>query len=225
MCSRSRLASVLALCVLTGGASACGNSPTAPGATGRVAIVATLAPGAGDAAVGAISSLRVEIRDASGVVIGSPLVLSVAPTDSTFRIDVKAATGEGRTITVLATGDRPVSGAPDGFGGGTGVLYRGSIAGVNVSRGTNTSVSLALTSFVPTFEPLEAVPSGARIRWHAESGAQAYSLIRFYDGVGFTSTPVWGTSFVDDTGASRYQVVAIETSGRRSAPSDVVAGL
>jgi hypothetical protein len=77
---------------------------------------------------------------------------------------------------------------------------------------------------VPQFQPLESAGSGVRLRWTPEPGAQSYLLMRIYDDLSLTTTAVADASFIDDTGASRYQVIAVENGGRRSAPSDFLQG-
>jgi hypothetical protein len=187
-------------------------------------VVVTLNTTSGAPALGAVVSLRVDVRDSAGIAIGDPIIIPVNSSASTFNVDVETTTGEGRQITVLAIGDRPVTGGPDGPDAGIGVLYRGFVSGVDVFARANSARAMSLDAFVPQFHPLETVSSGVRVTWTAQAGVSSYQLTRFYDGVGFMTTPATGTSFVDDTGASRYQVVAVEKSGRRSAPSDFLEG-
>ena len=200
--------------------SACGGTPTGPGSTGRVAITATLAGGTLISPQETILSLRIDVRDAAGSTVGSPVIVPVSSSGATFTAEVELAAGENRDITVLAIGTRPVADSSDGSDAGTGVLYRGALTGVNATAGATTARAVTLDTFVPKLEPLEMAGSGVRVRWAAVSGAERYVLTRYYDGVGFTTTPLTDTSFVDDTGASRYQAIAIEKSGRPSAPSD-----
>jgi hypothetical protein len=222
---RSRLASLSLFSafaiVIT---SACGSSPTAPVVTGRIAITATLGNNAGGPVLGSIVSLRVDVRDAAGAALTNPLIVPVTSSNSSFSAELEVPAGGGREITVLAIGDRPVTGNPEGPDTGIGVIYRGMAAHVDVPANSNSSQTVTLEAFVPELLPLEAAGSGVRVRWTAEPGAQSYSLTRFYDGVGLMTTTVTDTSFVDDTGASRYQIVAVEKSGRRSAPSDFLSG-
>jgi hypothetical protein len=191
--------------------------------TGRIAITATLGSAAGGPALGSVVSLRVDVRDASGSAVINPLIVPVSSSNSSFSVELDVPAGGGREITVLAIGDRPVTGNPEGPDTGIGVIYRGLTTNVDVPANSSTSHAVTLEAFVPELLPLEAVGAGVRVRWTAEPGAQSYSLTRFYDGVGLISSNVTDTSFVDDTGASRYQIVAIEKSGRRSAPSDFLS--
>jgi hypothetical protein len=199
--------------------SACGGTPTSPMTTGHVAITATLAGGALASPQEEIFSVRIDVRDASGLTVGTPVIVAVPAAVATFTAEADLPSGQNNEITVLAIGTRPVADSSDGSDVGTGVLYRGTLS-VNVSAGATTTRAVTLGSFIPKLEPLEILGSDVRVRWTGLSGADRYSLTRYYDGVGFTTTPLTETSFVDDTAASRYQVVAIEKSGRRSAPSD-----
>jgi hypothetical protein len=219
--ARLKTALYLLVCVaLIATASACGGTPTSPMTTGHVTITATLAGGALASPEEIISSLRIDVRDASGLTVGNPVIVPVPSAVATFTAEADLPAGTTHEITVLAIGTRPVADSFDGSDAGTGVLYRGALAGVNVIVGATTARTVTLDSFVPKLEPLEILGSDVRVRWTALSGAERYSLTRYYDGVGFTTTPLTETSFLDDTSASRYQVVAIEKSGRRSAPSD-----
>jgi hypothetical protein len=228
MSAPSRLASSLFLCVFAAAlTSACGSSPTSPtypGAMGHIIIQAALSRDAGAPALGSIVRLNVDVRDASGQSVTNLLTVPVTQADSTLRVELDAPVGEGQEITVLAIGDRPVAGNPnDPEDAGIGVIYRGAVTGVTVNAQSTITRVMTLNSFVPQFAPLETVSTGVRISWTAEPGVQNYLLNRIYDGVGFMTTAVAGSSFVDDTGASRYQIIAVEKGGRHSAPSDFLA--
>jgi len=221
-----RLASLLFVCVCAAVAmSACGSaSPTAPASVGHIVIQASIGSDASAPAVGSIVRFNVDVRDVSGTSVVSLLTVPVLTANSTYTVELDAPVGDGQEITVLAIGDRPVNGNPLGADAGIGVIYRGSVGAVNVHARGTTSRSVTLSTFVPKFQPLQTIGSGVVIRWDAESGAQSYLLTRFYDDVGLITTAVAGTSFTDDTGASRYQIIAVEKGGRRSAPSDFLKG-
>jgi len=224
MSARPRSALSLLFCVFAAFAgSACGNSPAAPASTGHIVIQAAIRNESAPA-LGSVVRLNVDVRDASGTSVVSLLTVPVTQADSTFRVEVDGPVGEGQEVTVLAIGDRPVAGGPFGPETGIGVIYRGVATGVNVNAQAPTSRTVTLSAFVPQFAPLEALGSSVRISWSPVPGAQSYLLTRFYDDVGLTARAVAETSLVDDTGASRYQLIAVEKSGRHSAPSDFLEG-
>src|SRR6185295_11632445 len=99
----------------------------------------------------------IDVRYAAVSTVGSPVIVPVSSAAATFTAEVELAAGESRDITVLAIGTRPVADSSDGSDAGTGVLYRGTLTGVNAIAGATTARTMTLGTFVPKLEPLEAV--------------------------------------------------------------------
>lgn len=186
--------------------------------TGLSLKVSTAPRGATAPTVGAVDTMRVEVRDANGADLAN-LDIPIAAGQRTFQAALDVPAGAGRIVTVMGLGPRPV-GSGDPPPTDRGVLFLDRVDNVDIAAGQSVPLAITLRLFVPEFLAPELLDGTShRLRWHRVPGAVRYELRRATDGAPIV-TSLTDTTFLGEGLPAQYQVRAFELGGRRSAVSD-----
>lgn len=171
---------------------------------------------------GTVDSLRFEVRDGGGELVGTPAWVAAGAGVTSARLTIDAEPGRGRIVRLLAIGHRtPASAGNDGLPG-RGVLYFEQVADIETGSSDAATVTRVLRPFVPAFQAAHFEPDGQAhtVSWLRVPGATGYRLRRWVGEAAPLDTALADTIWSGASVPARYQAQALIDSTFGGAAGD-----